>query len=55
MMTWTAPSSWAIEGQTYELSAEITNGKSVALINSKPLLITVGKENKPVRLIVERP
>ena len=43
----------AIEGQTYELSAKITRGKSIALVNSKPIVIKVGKENKPVKLVVE--
>jgi hypothetical protein len=43
----------AIEGQTYELSAKITRGKSIALVNSKPIVIKVGKDNKPVKLVVE--
>jgi hypothetical protein len=43
----------AIEGQTYELSATITRGTSVGLVNSKPVVIKVGKENKSVKLVVE--
>jgi hypothetical protein len=42
-----------VEGQTYELSALIKKG--TPLVNSKPLMIKVGKENKPVRLVVELP
>jgi hypothetical protein len=45
----------AVEGQTYELSASTTNGKSIALVHSKPLVIKVEKENRPVKLIVELP
>ena len=45
----------ALEGQTYELSARITNGKSVALVNSKPIAVKVGKENSPVKLVVKLP
>jgi hypothetical protein len=40
-----------LEGQTYELSALIeSNGQ---LVNSKPILITVGKENPPVKLVIK--
>jgi hypothetical protein len=42
----------AIEGQTYELSATISNGRS--LVDSKPMLIKVGATNEPVRLLVEK-
>ncbi|MCM3874730.1 MAG: hypothetical protein ND895_28890 [Pyrinomonadaceae bacterium] len=45
----------AIEGQTYELSASTTSGKSVALVNSKPIVVKVGKENIPVKLVVTLP
>ena len=45
----------AVEGQTYELSASTTSGKSVGLVNTKPLVIRVEKENRPVKLIVELP
>lgn len=45
----------AVEGQTYELSASTNNGKSIALVHSKPLVIKVEKENQPVKLIVELP
>ena len=41
------------EGQMYELSAMITNG--TRLVNSKPLMIRVGRETTPVRLVVELP
>jgi hypothetical protein len=43
----------AIEGQTYELSAKITKGKSIGLVNSKAMVIKVARDNKPVRLVVE--
>jgi len=42
----------AIEGQTYELSATISNGMS--LVDSKPMVIKVGANNEPVRLVVEK-
>lgn len=45
----------AIEGQTYELSATITSGKSIGLISSRPVIVKVGKENSPVRLVVQAP
>ncbi|HYU97294.1 MAG TPA: hypothetical protein VE977_00575, partial [Pyrinomonadaceae bacterium] len=45
----------AVEGQTYELSASTTSGKSGGLVNTKPLVIKVEKENRPVKLFVELP
>jgi hypothetical protein len=45
----------AVEGQTYELSAMTTTIKSIALVRSKPLVMRVGKENSPVKLVVELP
>lgn len=45
----------AIEGQTYELSGTVTDGKSPALLNSKPVVIKVGKENPPVKIVVQQP
>lgn len=44
-----------IEGQTYELSATITVGKAIGLVNSQPVTVRVGKENRPVRLVVRPP
>lgn len=44
----------AIEGQTYELSASISD-KSGSLVASKPVVVKVGKENRPAKLIVELP
>jgi hypothetical protein len=40
-----------LEGQSYELSALVL--KNGALVNSKPLRVTAGRDNKPVLLIVE--
>ena len=45
----------AIEGQTYKLSASVRRPGSFALIQSKPIRITVGKDNPPVRLVVTMP
>jgi hypothetical protein len=45
----------AIEGQTYNLAATLRDPKSVALISSKPLVVKVGKDNSPVKLVVEYP
>ena len=45
----------AVEGQTYDLSATVVRPGSVALLRSKPLRITVGKDNPPVRLVVTMP
>lgn len=45
----------AIEGQTYDLSATLRRPGSFALIRSRPLRITVGPDNRPVRLVVRMP
>jgi hypothetical protein len=45
----------ALEGQTYDLSATVRRPGSFALIRSKPLRVTVGKGNRPVRLVVRMP
>ena len=45
----------AIEGQTYNLSASVRRPGSFALIQSKPIRVTVGKVNAPVRLVVTMP
>jgi hypothetical protein len=45
----------AVEGQTYNLSGTVVRPGSVALLRSKPLRVTVGKENAPVRLVVTMP
>ncbi|HKR13964.1 MAG TPA: hypothetical protein VJT15_18010 [Pyrinomonadaceae bacterium] len=44
----------AIEGQTYHLSAMMQPG-SFALIGSKPLTVTAGKDSTAVRLVVTMP
>lgn len=44
----------AIEGQTYHLVASVS-GPGGGLISSKPLVLKVGKDNSPVKLIVESP
>ena len=45
----------ALEGQTYYLSATLRQPGSFQLIRSKPLTVTTGNGNKPVRLVVRRP
>jgi hypothetical protein len=45
----------AIEGQTYHLAATLTGPPGVGLISSKPVVLKVGKDNSPVRLVVETP
>ncbi len=45
----------AIEGQTYNLSASVRRPGSFALIQSKPIRVTVGKVNAPLRLVVTMP
>ena len=42
-----------MEGQTYKLSALVKKG--IPLVNSKPIIITLKKENKPVKLVIESP
>lgn len=41
-----------IEGQTYELSATFAIGRAIALVRSKPIKVKVGKQNRPIRLVV---
>lgn len=42
-----------MEGQTYELSASVKKG--IPLVNSKPIVVKLAKQNKPVRLVIEVP
>lgn len=41
----------AVEGMTYDLSALVT--KHGSLVNSKPLRVTITRDNKPVTLIIQ--
>jgi hypothetical protein len=45
----------AIEGQTYHLAATLVGPPGVGLIRSKPVVLKVGKDNSPVKLVVESP
>ena len=45
----------AIEGQTYDLSATVRRPGSFSLIQSKPIRVTVGKDKRPLRLVVTMP
>jgi hypothetical protein len=45
----------AVEGQTYNLSATLRRPGSIALIRSKPLRVTAGKDHTPIRLVVTMP
>lgn len=44
----------AIEGQTYHLAATLTE-PGRGLISSKPLVVKVEKDNRPFKLVVEKP
>ena len=45
----------AIEGQTYNLGAKLSGGNSVGLVCSKPVVVKVGKDNSPVKLVFGLP
>jgi hypothetical protein len=45
----------AIEGQTYHVVASLVGPPGKGLISSRPLVLKVGKDNIPVKLVVESP